>query len=111
MSFAARTERVGTATVVVFTGELGIASEAPAAAALEAAIGDGGVPVADLRELSFLDSTRPACACCSPPTCTRGSGPCASAWHVATGWSGSSSTSRASTSASPSAALMEDAAQ
>jgi anti-anti-sigma factor len=57
MSFEARTERVGTATVVTFLGELDIASEAPAAAALEAAIGDGGVLVADLRELAFLDST------------------------------------------------------
>jgi anti-anti-sigma factor len=57
MSFEARTERVGTATVVTFLGELDIASEAPATAALEAAIGDGGVLVADLRELAFLDST------------------------------------------------------
>jgi anti-sigma B factor antagonist len=57
MSFEARTERVGTATVVTFLGELDIASEAPAAAALEAAIGDGGVLVVDLRELAFLDST------------------------------------------------------
>jgi anti-sigma B factor antagonist len=57
MSFEARTEALGTATVVVFIGELDIASEAPAAAALEAAIGDGGVLVADLRELAFLDST------------------------------------------------------
>jgi anti-sigma B factor antagonist len=57
MSFEARTERVGTATVVAFSGELDIASEAPAAAALDAALGEGGVLVADLRELSFLDST------------------------------------------------------
>jgi anti-anti-sigma factor len=57
MSFEARTERVGTATVVAFIGELDLASEAPAAAALEAATGDGGVLVADLRELDFLDST------------------------------------------------------
>ena len=57
MSFEARTERAGTATVVAFIGELDIASEASAAAALEAATGDGGVLVADLRELDFLDST------------------------------------------------------
>jgi anti-anti-sigma factor len=48
---------VGRATIVAFTGELDIASEAAAVAALEAAIGDGGVLVADLRELAFLDST------------------------------------------------------
>jgi len=57
MSFEARTERVGAATVVAFTGELDIASEGPAAAALEAALADGGMLVADLRELTFLDST------------------------------------------------------
>jgi anti-sigma B factor antagonist len=57
MSFAARTARAGAATVVTCLGELDIASEAVAAAALEAAIGDGGVLVADLRELAFLDST------------------------------------------------------
>ena len=57
MSFAARTDRLGTMTVVVLTGELDIASEADAKAALTEAIGDGGVLVADLRELSFLDST------------------------------------------------------
>ena len=58
MSFEARTERSGSATVVVFTGDLDIASEDDAAAALDAAIGeDGGVLVADLRELAFLDST------------------------------------------------------
>ena len=57
MSFEARTERVGGRAVVVFTGELDIASEADAAAALEAAMGDAGVLVADLRELAFLDST------------------------------------------------------
>ena len=57
MSFEARTEQVGAATVVVFTGEFDIASEAPATAALEAALGEGGVLVADLRELAFIDST------------------------------------------------------
>jgi anti-anti-sigma factor len=57
MSFETQTDRVGTAAIVRFTGELDIASEAPAAAALEAALGDGGVLVADLRQLSFIDST------------------------------------------------------
>jgi anti-sigma B factor antagonist len=57
MSFDARTERVGTAAVVAFIGELDIASEARAAAALEAVIGAGTVLVADLRKLDFLDST------------------------------------------------------
>ncbi len=57
MSFEARTERLGTTTVVVLAGELDIAAEAGATAALTGAIGDGGVLVADLRELTFLDST------------------------------------------------------
>jgi anti-sigma B factor antagonist len=57
MSLATRTEREGAATVVAFTGELDLASEGAAEVALEAAIGDGGVVVADLRELTFLDST------------------------------------------------------
>ena len=57
MSFEARTDRLGTMTVVVLTGDLDIAAEADAMAALTEAIGYGGVLVADLRELSFLDST------------------------------------------------------
>ena len=57
MSFEARTERLGATTVVAFTGELDIAAEASALAALESALGEGGVLVADLRELAFLDST------------------------------------------------------
>ena len=57
MSFVTRTERVGTAAIVSFVGELDIASEAPAAAAFEDALGDGDVLVADLRELTFIDST------------------------------------------------------
>ena len=57
MSREARTDRLGTMTVVVLTGDLDIASEADATAAFSAAIGDGGVLVADLRELAFLDST------------------------------------------------------
>jgi anti-sigma B factor antagonist len=57
MSFGARTEELRGARVVAFTGDLDIASEAEATAALEAALGDDGVLVADLRELDFLDST------------------------------------------------------
>jgi anti-sigma B factor antagonist len=57
MSFGARTEELAGARIVVFTGDLDIASEAEATAALEAALGAGGVLVADLRELAFLDST------------------------------------------------------
>jgi len=57
MSFDARTEQHNGMTVVTFTGDLDIASEDDATAALEAAIGNGAVLVADLRELAFLDST------------------------------------------------------
>ena len=57
MKFEARTERIEGAAVVVFTGDLDIASESRAAEALEDAMGEGGVLVADLRELGFLDST------------------------------------------------------
>jgi anti-anti-sigma factor len=57
MSVEVRTDRQGTMTIVALTGELDIASEADAAAALTAALGDGGVLVADLRDLAFLDST------------------------------------------------------
>ena len=57
MNFEVRTDRQGNMTIVALTGELDIASEADATAALIAAIGDGGVLVADLRELAFLDST------------------------------------------------------
>ena len=57
MSFEARTQRVGEATIVALLGDLDIAAEADATAAFEAATGDGGVLVADLRELAFLDST------------------------------------------------------
>ena len=57
MSFETRTDRLGTMTVVVLVGELDIAAEADATAALTDAMGDGGVLVADLRELTFLDST------------------------------------------------------
>ena len=99
MSFEARTERVGAATVVIFIGELDIASEAPAAAALEDALGDGGVLVADLRELDLHRLDRRARAAHRPPArdeegdaLRRGRGP--------TGWCASCSRSRASTSAS-----------
>jgi anti-sigma B factor antagonist len=57
MSFEARTQRLEGGTVVLFTGDLDIAAEGDASAALEAAIGDTPVLVADLRELAFLDST------------------------------------------------------
>jgi anti-anti-sigma factor len=57
MSFAARTDRLGSMTVVVLTGDLDIASEADAMTALSDALGTGGVLVADLRELAFIDST------------------------------------------------------
>ena len=57
MSFGARTEELDGARIVVFTGDLDIAVEAEASAALEAALGADGVLVADLRELAFLDST------------------------------------------------------
>ena len=57
MTFEARTERRAGATIVTFTGELDIASEAAATAALEAALDGAGVLVADLRELAFIDST------------------------------------------------------
>ena len=57
MTFGARTEHAAGTTVVVFTGDLDIASEAEAVAALEAALDGAGVLVADLRELDFLDST------------------------------------------------------
>ena len=57
MTFEARTERRPGMTVVAFTGDLDIASEADAAAALAATLDDTKVLVADLRELAFLDST------------------------------------------------------
>jgi anti-sigma B factor antagonist len=57
MTFEARTERQAGATIVTFTGDLDIASEADATATLEAALDGAGMLVADLRELDFLDST------------------------------------------------------
>ena len=57
MTFQTRTERQAGATIVIFTGDLDIASEADAAASLKAAIDGAGMLVADLRELDFLDST------------------------------------------------------
>jgi anti-sigma B factor antagonist len=57
MSFEALTERQPGGTIVTFRGDLDIASEADAAASLEAAFEGAGVVVADLRELDFLDST------------------------------------------------------
>lgn len=57
MSFGVTTERAEGGAVVVFTGDLDIATEAEAAAALDAAMDGGGTVVADLRELAFVDST------------------------------------------------------
>ena len=57
MTFEARTERRAGATIVIFTGDPDIASEAAATAALEAALDGAEVVVADLRELDFIDST------------------------------------------------------
>lgn len=55
--FAARTEQGADMTVVAFTGDLDIATEVEAAAALTSALDGADVLVADLRELAFLDST------------------------------------------------------
>jgi anti-sigma B factor antagonist len=57
MTFEARTERRAGATIVTFTGDLDIVSEAAATAALEVALDGAGVLVADLRGLDFIDST------------------------------------------------------
>ena len=57
MSFETRTRRAPGGTVVAFTGDLDIASEAEGSAALEAALEGAGTLVADLRGLEFLDST------------------------------------------------------
>jgi anti-sigma B factor antagonist len=57
VSFAVRTEQVDGGSIVAFTGELEIAVEREATAALEAALGADGVLIADLRDLEFLDST------------------------------------------------------
>jgi len=57
MSFEARAQQQGGMTVVAFTGDLDIASEGDATAALASALEFADVLVADLRELAFLDST------------------------------------------------------
>jgi anti-sigma B factor antagonist len=57
MSLAARVERRGTAAIVSLSGELDIAAETQAQAALERAMDGAAMLVADLRELDFLDST------------------------------------------------------
>jgi anti-anti-sigma factor len=100
MTFEARTERRAGATIVTFTGELDIASEAAAAAALEAALDGAGVLVADLRELAFIDSTGVR-VLLTADRLARERG-CASASRAATAWSASCSTSPASTSGSQS---------
>ena len=57
MTFEAHTDRRDGMTVVAFTGDLDIASEADATTALADALDGTDVLVADLRELDFLDST------------------------------------------------------
>jgi anti-sigma B factor antagonist len=57
MSFSTGVERRADAAIVRFQGELDIAGEDAAAAQLERALDGCGVLVADLRELTFIDST------------------------------------------------------
>jgi anti-anti-sigma factor len=57
MTFSAEVERRSDAAVVTMKGDLDIASEARATAQLERAMDGCGLVIADLRELSFLDST------------------------------------------------------
>jgi anti-sigma B factor antagonist len=57
MTFSAEVARRSDASVVTMKGDLDIASEARATAQLERAMDGCGLLVADLRELSFLDST------------------------------------------------------
>ena len=101
MTFEARTERQAGATIVTFTGDLDIASEADAAAALEAALDGAGVLVADLRELDFIDSTGVRVLLTADLLGARARA-CASASRAATAWSAACSRSPASTSDSPS---------
>jgi anti-anti-sigma factor len=100
MTFEARTERQAGATIVTFTGELDIASEADAAAVLKAALDGAGMLVAYPRELDFIDSTGVR-VLLSADLLAREHG-CASAWRVATVWSAACSRSPASTSDCPS---------
>jgi anti-sigma B factor antagonist len=57
MSFETSVERREGAAIVALTGDLDIASEPQAKAALEGALDGCEVVVADLRGLQFLDST------------------------------------------------------
>lgn len=57
MTFSADVARRADAAIVVMKGDLDIASEARATAQLERAMDGCGLLIADLRELSFLDST------------------------------------------------------
>ena len=57
MTFSAEVARRSDAAVVRMKGDLDIASEARATAQLERAMDGCGLLIADLRELSFLDST------------------------------------------------------
>jgi anti-anti-sigma regulatory factor len=97
MTFKARTERQAGATIVTFTGELDIASEA---AVLKAALDGAGMLVDYPRALDFIDSTGVR-VLLSADLLAREPG-CASAWRAATGWSAACSRSPASTSDCPS---------
>jgi anti-sigma B factor antagonist len=57
MSFATSVERRESAAIVRLEGDLDIATELEARAALERAMAEAGVLIADLRGLRFLDST------------------------------------------------------
>jgi anti-sigma B factor antagonist len=57
MSFSTSVERRESASIVSLRGDLDIATEVEATAALERAMDGAAVLVADLRELDFLDST------------------------------------------------------
>ena len=57
MTFSAEVARRSGAAIVVMKGDLDIASEARATAQLKRAMDGCGLLIADLRELSFLDST------------------------------------------------------
>ena len=57
MSFSTSVERRETAAIVTLRGELDIATEIEATTDLQQAMDGADVLIADLRELSFLDST------------------------------------------------------
>ncbi len=57
MSFSVELERRGDTAIAVMRGDLDIATEAEATAQLDQAMDGAELLIADLRELSFLDST------------------------------------------------------